>query len=103
MTPYEEYEQVLKEHDKEIKKQIKEQKKKNKKHLKDLMQEKRKINSELYKSRKIMKRDKEEVKHEYGSGICIQLDYNKALKEYNDRRKMDFANCSIIELLHKPK
>lgn len=103
MTPYEEYERQLKEEAKKLKKQSKEKRKLEKKHAKEKLKLLRKNNAEIGKAMKRLRRDKETVMKEHQYYTCIQLDLSRAIKEYNHRRKMDFENNSLIDLLHKPK
>ncbi|MBO7527406.1 MAG: hypothetical protein J6T74_05850 [Clostridia bacterium] len=101
MTPYEEYENQLKEQEHKFKKQQKEKIKRERKLAQDKRKLIRKNNAEIIKAMRQNKRDREVVKNEHKA--CVQLDIQKAMKEYNERRKMDFENISLVNLLHKPK
>lgn len=103
MTPYEQYENKLKEQARQFKKEQKEKRKLEKQQVKERKKKEREKMSGISTEIKNIKREKAVVQEEHRNSFSVQLDIEKAIKEYNDRKKMSFENVSLKDLLHTPK
>jgi hypothetical protein len=99
MTPYEEYEQKKKLQERELKRQSREKRILEKMKARERKRIVRERESSLTAEPTMTQQECREL-----ARISFKiLDVDKAKKEGEERRKMDFANNSIVNLLHKPK
>ena len=99
MTPYEEYERQKKIQERELKRQSRQKRIFEKMKAK----EKQRIVREREMSLTVKPTITQQECRELARMKFKILDADKAKKEYEQRRKLDFVNKSIIELLQTPK
>lgn len=99
MTPYEEYEQKKKLQERELKRQSRQKRIFEKMKSK----ERQRIVQEREMSLTVKPTMTQQESRELSKIKFKILDVDKAKKEHEERRKLDFTNNSIINILHTPK